>query len=150
MRNVICAVLFALPAAALAADGKPAATFSKDVAPIFYKSCVECHRATMFAPMGDDTDLPAVPKMADGWTIGKPDAIFTMDEEFTIPATGAVPYQYFRVPTGLTEDKWIQAIEIKPGARAQVHHVIAFTQPAGSPLRPGGELGPTNIGGVTP
>ena len=32
----------------------------------------------------------------------------------------------------LTEDKWIQAIEIKPGARAHVHHVIAFTQPAGS------------------
>src|SRR5712675_166402 len=209
MRNVICAVLFALPAAALAADGKPAATFSKDVAPIFYKSCVECHRATMFAPMslvtydearpwaraikqrvtartmppwgadsphgifkndprltedevativswvdagapkGDDTDLPAVPKMADGWTIGKPDAIFTMDEEFTIPATGAVPYQYFRVPTGLTEDKWIQAIEIKPGARAQVHHVIAFTQPAGQPIRQSGVLGPTNIGGVT-
>jgi len=28
--------------------------------------------------------------------------------------------------------------------------VIAFTQPAGQPLKPGGELGPTNIGGVTP
>jgi len=92
------------------------------------------------APKGDDADLPAAPKMAEGWTIGTPDAIFTMDEEFTIPATGAVPYKYFRVPTGLTEDKWIQAIEIKPGARAQVHHVIAFTQPAGAPLKPGNEL----------
>ena len=61
-----------------------------------------------------------------------------------------MPYQYFKAPTGLTEDKWIQAIEIHPGARAQVHHVIAFTQPAGSTPKPGGELGPTNIGGVTP
>ena len=26
-------------------------TFSKDVAPIFYARCVECHRPTMFAPM---------------------------------------------------------------------------------------------------
>jgi len=34
---------------AMAADGTP--TFTKDVAPIFYKSCIECHRATMFAPM---------------------------------------------------------------------------------------------------
>ena len=102
------------------------------------------------APKGDDKDLPAVPQFVDGWTIGKPDAVFAMEEEFTIPATGAVEYKYFRVPTGLTEDKWIQAIEIKPGARAQVHHVIAFTQPAGTPLKPGGELGPTNIGGVTP
>jgi hypothetical protein len=102
------------------------------------------------APKGDDKDMPPAPQLVEGWTIGKPDAVFTMDEEFTIPATGAIPYKYFRVPTNLTEDKWIQAIEIKPGARAQVHHVIAFTQPAGSPLKPGGELGPTNIGGVTP
>ncbi len=203
-------MLLALPAAALAADGAPAPTFSKDVAPIFNKSCVECHRPTMFAPMslmtfdearpwarsikqrvvsrvmppwgadpahgtfkndprlsqkeidtiaawvdagapkGDDKDLPPPPTFAEGWTIGQPDAIFTMDEEFTIPATGAVPYKYFKAPTGLTQDKWIQAIEIRPGARAQVHHVIAFTQPAGSVPKPGGELGPTNLGGVTP
>ena len=185
-------------------------TFAKDVAPIFYSKCAECHRPTMFAPMslikyedarpwarsirnrvatrtmppwgadpahgtfkndprlserdietiakwvdagapkGDDKDLPAAPQFVEGWTIGQPDAVFTMEEEFTIPPSGAIPYKYFRVPTNLTEDKWIQAIEIKPGARAQVHHVIAFTQPAGSPLKPGGELGPTNIGGVTP
>jgi len=36
-------------ATAAAADRTP--TFTKDVAPIFYKSCIECHRATMFAPM---------------------------------------------------------------------------------------------------
>jgi mono/diheme cytochrome c family protein len=200
--------ILGLPLAALAADAP--VTFTKDVAPILYKNCVECHRPTMFAPMslmtfddarpwarsikqrvtartmppwgadpahgtfkndprlsegdietiakwvdagaqkGDDKDLPPAPQLVEGWTIGKPDAVFTMDEEFTIPPTGAIPYKYFRVPTNLTEDKWIQAIEIKPGARAQVHHVIAFTQPAGSPLKPGGELGPTNIGGVTP
>ena len=209
MRNIlVLAALLALPSAAAAADAP--VTFTKDVAPILYKSCVECHRPTMFAPMslmtfedarpwaraikqrvtartmppwgadpahgtfkndprladrdietiarwvdagapkGEDADLPVAPKFVDGWTIGQPDAVFTMDEEFTIPASGAIPYKYFRVPTNLTEDKWIQAIEIKPGARAQVHHVIAFTQPAGSVLKPGGELGPTNIGGVTP
>ena len=208
MRKLIFTMLLAVPSAAFAA-GTPAPTFSKDVAPIFNKSCVECHRPTMFAPMslttfdaarpwaksikqrvvsramppwgadpahgtfkndprltekeidtivawvdagapkGDDKDLPVAPTFADGWTIGKPDAIFTMDEEFTIPADGAVPYKYFKAPTGLTEDKWIQAIEIHPGARAQVHHVIAFTQPAGSVPKPGGELGPTNIG-ITP
>ncbi len=208
MKKLLFAAFLAVPSAALAADAP--VTFTKDVAPILYKSCVECHRPTMFAPMslvsydearpwarsikqrvvartmppwgadpahgvfkndprlsdadietiakwvdggaakGDDKDLPAVPQFVDGWTIGKPDAVFAMEEEFTIPADGAVPYKYFRVPTGLTEDKWIQAIEIKPGARAQVHHVIAFTQPAGAPLKPGGELGPTNIGGVTP
>ena len=208
-RMVFVAMLVAVPAGARAA-GAETPTFSKDVAPIFYKSCAECHRPTMFAPMslvtydaarpyarsirqkvvarqmppwgadpahgtfkndprltqaeidtiaawvdggaprGDDKDLPPVPQFVDGWTIGKPDAVFTMEDEFEIPASGTIPYKYFKVPTGLTEDKWIQAIEIKPGARAHVHHVIAFTQPAGQPLNPGGALGPTNIGGVTP
>ena len=207
---VFAAIGLCTAAPAHAADGKPTPTFAKDVAPIFYKSCVECHRPTMFAPMslvtydearpwarsikqrvvaramppwgadaphgvfkndpsltadeidtiarwvdggapkGDDKDLPAAPQFADGWTIGKPDAIFTMDEEFQIAAEGAIPYQYLRVPTHLTEDKWIQALEIRPGAAAQVHHVIAFTQPAGSPISGNGVLGPTNIGGTTP
>ncbi len=31
-----------------------------------------------------------------------------------------------------------------------MHHVIAFTQPAGTPISEGGALGPGNIGGVTP
>src|SRR5882672_11645886 len=43
---VACA---ALPALARAADTP--VTFTKDVAPILYKSCIECHRPTMFAPM---------------------------------------------------------------------------------------------------
>ena len=210
MRKLIFTMLLALPAAAFAADGTKAPTFSKDVAPIFNKSCVECHRPTMFAPMslttfdearpwaksikqrvvsgtmppwgadtphgvfkndprlsqaeidtitawvdngapkGDDKDLPVAPKFAEGWSIGTPDAVFEMDEEFTIPASGTIPYKYFKAPTGLTEDKWIQAIEIHPSARAQVHHVLAFTQPAGTAAKPGGELGPDNIGGVTP
>jgi hypothetical protein len=81
------------------------------------------------APKGDDADLPKAPQFAAG---------------------GTIEYLYFRVPTHLTEDKWIQAIEIKPGARAHVHHVLAYTQPAGDKLNPNGALGPTNIGGVTP
>ena len=43
------AVWIGLPLVASAADRTP--TFAKDVAPIFYKHCVECHRPTMFAPM---------------------------------------------------------------------------------------------------
>src|ERR1700754_3797201 len=44
---------------AMAADGTP--TFTKDVAPILYKSCIECHRATMFAPMSLTTYEDARP-----------------------------------------------------------------------------------------
>ena len=43
------AMCLGFPSLAAAAEAK--ATFTKDVAPIFYKRCVECHRPTMFAPM---------------------------------------------------------------------------------------------------
>jgi hypothetical protein len=102
------------------------------------------------APKGDAKDRPMPPTFVDGWTIGQPDAVFEMTEPFDVPASGEVPYQYVRIPTRITEDRWIQAIEIRPGARAHVHHVIAFTQPASEPVNRRGVLGPGNIGGVTP
>jgi hypothetical protein len=61
-----------------------------------------------------------------GWSIGKPDLTIDMGEEFQVPASGTVPYKYFTVPTNFTEDKWIQAAEIRQGNRSVVHHVIVF------------------------
>lgn len=49
-----------------------------------------------------------------------------MGQEYNVPAEGVVNYQYLLVPTGFTEDKWIQAAEVRPGNRAVVHHVIVF------------------------
>ncbi|MGH9202305.1 MAG: thiol-disulfide isomerase, partial [Vicinamibacterales bacterium] len=46
---VFGAVCAAWPASAVAGDDP--VTFTRDVAPIFFKHCVECHRPTMFAPM---------------------------------------------------------------------------------------------------
>jgi len=75
---------------------------------------------------GNPRDLPAVPRFTDGWQIGQPDVVLSMTDEFSVPAEGTVSYQYFFVPTGFTEDKWIQAAEVRPGNRAVVHHVIVF------------------------
>src|SRR4051812_30493353 len=47
------------------------------------------------APEGNPADLPAQPQYADGWTIGKPDAVFAMQEDYPLPENGEVPYQYF-------------------------------------------------------
>src|SRR6185436_16620027 len=46
-RLVVVSALVLAPAVASAQTP----TFSKDVAPILYAKCVECHRSTMFAPM---------------------------------------------------------------------------------------------------
>ncbi len=81
------------------------------------------------APEGNPGDLPAQPKYVEGWTIGQPDAILTMQEDYPVPADGTIAYQYFEVPTNFAEDKWVQAFEVRPGNRAVVHHVIVYTRP---------------------
>ncbi len=81
--------------------------------------------------LGDEKELPATVEYAEGWTIGKPDIIFEMPEEVTVPASGTVAYRYFTTETNFTEDVWIQAAEARPGNRAAVHHIIAFYQEPG-------------------
>jgi len=86
------------------------------------------------APQGEVRDLPEPPKFTDGWRLPKdPDASFYMAEKpYTVQAEGTVPYQYFTVDPRFKENKWIKALEARPGNRAVVHHIIVFSQPKGS------------------
>lgn len=100
------------------------------------------------APKGDPKDLPPAPKFVDGWEIGKPDAVISMPTEFEVPESGTIAYQFFRVPTNFTEDKWVQAIEVKPGARSVVHHVLVFCREPGARRSPGFVQVHPKFGGV--
>ena len=75
---------------------------------------------------GNPKDAPAPRQFVDGWNIPKPDAVIEMPSPMELPAKDELPYQYVVLPTGFTEDKWIQAVEIRPGNHAVVHHVVAF------------------------
>jgi mono/diheme cytochrome c family protein len=172
-------------------EAKPSAkpvTFTKDVAPILFKNCAECHRPGEAAPMsllsyadarpwaksirekvasremppwhagphsaefkndrrlsqdeidtilawtdggakeGAAEDLPPAPKFAGGWSIGQPDVVLQMPEEFALEASGADEYQYFQIPTNFGEDRYVQAVELRPGNRKIVHHIVAFLE----------------------
>ena len=85
---------------------------------------------------GDPSALPALPKFPEGWQIGKPDAVFEMTKDFAIPASGEIAYQYFEVPTNFTEDKWMQAGEVRAGDRSHVHHIIVYVREPGRTVRP--------------
>src|SRR5262245_60534351 len=175
--SILGASAIALSAVVSAQSARPAAaapTFTKDVAPIFYKNCTSCHRPGEIAPMslltygetrpyvrsigtavtrgtmppwhadpahgeflndrrlsaadretilqwvssgapeGNPADLPPAPVYPDGWSIGKPDVVFTLPEDYPVPSSGTIDYKYFEVPTNFTEDKWVQAFEVKP------------------------------------
>jgi hypothetical protein len=76
------------------------------------------------APEGNLADAPKPHVFPEGWRIPKPDVVFEMPEEFDVPASGAINYQYFAVPTNFTEDKWVETVEVRPGNRSVVHHAI--------------------------
>src|SRR5262245_60858756 len=84
------------------------------------------------ALQGNPADLATPRTFVEGWNIGEPDVVLTMAEEFKVSAAGSDEYVYFAIPTHLTEDKYIRAIEIRPGNRRVVHHVIALIQKAGA------------------
>ena len=94
------------------------------------------------APLGNAADLPPAPDFPTEWTIGAPDAVIAMPHHFDVPATGTIEYQYFEVPTGFTEDKWVRAIEILPGAREVVHHVLVFARAPEPPTYAAGTAAP--------
>ncbi|MBA4016167.1 MAG: redoxin [Pirellula sp.] len=77
-------------------------------------------------PRGDEADAPRPVEFSDDWTIGKPDAVFGFKDPVQIPATGVMPYKNIYVDTNLPEGRWVQAIEIRPGNREVVHHVLVF------------------------
>jgi hypothetical protein len=84
------------------------------------------------AKEGDPKDLPAAPKFADGWQLGQPDLIFKVPEPFAVRADGRDIYQCFVIPTGLTEDRTVAAVEFRPGNRRVVHHALMFLDSSGA------------------
>jgi mono/diheme cytochrome c family protein len=164
LAGVAALFLLSLPATQATGD----VTFNKDIAPLFFKNCAECHRPGENAPFsvltyndvrpwaksirekvltremppwhadphtgqwandrrlsqkeieaiaawvdggakeGNPKDLPPQPEFADGWTIGKPDLVLTMPEEFTLAASGPDEYRYFQIDPKFTEDKYVQ------------------------------------------
>lgn len=75
-------------------------------------------------PEGDRAKLPPLPKFPQGWQLGQPDLIVKMTQAYPVPAEGRDIYRKFVIPLNLTEDKWLKAIEFRPGARAVVHHSL--------------------------
>jgi hypothetical protein len=83
------------------------------------------------ALQGKASDAPRPRVFPQGWRIPKPDMVFEMPEDFSVPAQGAVDYQYISVPTHFTEDRWVEVAEVRPGNRSIVHHAIVMVDELG-------------------
>lgn len=82
------------------------------------------------APEGSAADLPAPLQFTEGWPLGQPD--FIAQTETYTPPPGKDTYRCFSVPTAeLRGDRWLQGLDVQPGNRKVVHHVIAYADPLG-------------------
>ncbi|MFO0948719.1 MAG: redoxin domain-containing protein [Planctomycetota bacterium] len=82
------------------------------------------------APAGDLAKAPSIPEFPEGWMIPEPDQVVYMAKEpYTVQAEGTVPYKNFIVDPGWTEDKWVTAMEPKPGNPKVVHHIVMYVIP---------------------
>ena len=174
-----------------AGSARPPVTFTKDVAPIFQRSCQICHRPDSIAPMslmtfedarpwarairdrvargqmppfnveanvgiqkfkndrrlsaseiatitswvdsgaarGNPADMPPPVQFADvgEWEFGEPDLIVQIPNAHFVPAQGPDEWANYVVETTLTEDRYLMAVQTRPGKGAHrvVHHVNA-------------------------
>jgi hypothetical protein len=86
------------------------------------------------APMGDPKDLPPAPKLADPnrWqladSLGPPDLVLR-STPYTIAANTQDKWYRPTIETGLTEPRWVRAMEVKPArpeSRKVTHHALAY------------------------
>ena len=167
-------------------------TFARDIAPIIYANCTECHRPGESAPFplqsyrdaqrhaqqiglvvqnrlmppwkpapgfghfqnerrlsqrdrelvlrwvatgaveGDPGLAPPLPEFTSGWQLGTPDLVLELDEPFPVPADGPDIYRHFVLPSGITENRLVSAMEFRPGDAGVVHHALAYLDRSGT------------------
>ncbi len=82
-------------------------------------------------PEGDPKDAPPPRQFVEGWQLGQPDLVLTVPEEMTVGASGPDLFRCFVLPTKLTEDKFVTAVEVRPGNNRIVHHTLNYFDTSG-------------------
>jgi TPR repeat protein len=75
------------------------------------------------APEGErgESFLPA-PRWTEGWQLGKPDLVVTLDRPFTLAADGTDVFRIFVLPIPVDVERYVRGIEFRPGNPKVVHH----------------------------
>ena len=84
------------------------------------------------APEGNPSDLPKLTLNTNEWYLGAPDLIVEAPEAFLLPPDGKDIYQNFVIPSGISTQRLIRAVEILPGNRAAHHGFLKVDLTSGS------------------
>jgi mono/diheme cytochrome c family protein len=86
------------------------------------------------APPGRPEEMPEPPRFTKDWVLGTPDLEVTA-EGVAIEAKGKDDYRCYILKTDFKEDRYVQAIELRPGNLRVVHHLIVWVDTSGTALR---------------
>lgn len=82
------------------------------------------------APEGDPLNAPPPPVFTSESAIPDPEITAIMDD-FVIPSSSADLYRCFVLPITNPSDSWITGLEVIPGNRSMVHHVLVYQDNTG-------------------
>lgn len=82
-------------------------------------------------PQGDSTKTPPVPTYPSGSDLGVADLVLKMPV-YTSTATSQDVYRSFVIPSGLLAQQFMKGIDIVPGNRSIVHHVLVYMDTTGT------------------
>ena len=75
---------------------------------------------------GNPADLPKVPEWPTGWHLGQPDLVLTMPRPYTLAADGPDVFRMFVIPVPLASNRFVRALELRPGNPRVVHHAVGL------------------------
>lgn len=81
-------------------------------------------------PQGNLANAPSVPVYATAQEITAPDVSVIMPT-YQVPTIGSDLYRCFVMPSGSAQDNFIKRLEVVPGNRSIVHHVLVYQDTSG-------------------
>ncbi len=82
------------------------------------------------APQGNPAEMPKMPEFKEGWQLGQPDYVLELPE-VDVPAEGKDYFPNLTVTVDIPEKHWVRAVEVRPGNRAVLHHIVLFNSGVG-------------------
>lgn len=82
-------------------------------------------------PQGDPALEPPLPVFPAGSQVGTPDMTVSFARSYMHVGNNTDEYRYFVIPTTLTTDKDLVALEVRPGNKKVVHHTLVWQDTTG-------------------
>jgi Flp pilus assembly protein TadD/mono/diheme cytochrome c family protein len=93
------------------------------------------------ALQGSVKNAPPPPQFSSEWQLGKPDLILKVERPYQLYADGPEVFWNFVLSVPVSTDRWVKAMEVRPGNPRVFHHANVIIDRSGSSRRRETQLG---------